>query len=133
MNNARIAARCMPKRIPWPANGLQASRTMKFPQSFPITRTWPPHHPERIQLYSINSPNGVKASVMLEETGLPYEPHLVRFDLKQQLSAEFRSLNPYAKIPAIIDPLGPAVRRSRCSSQARYLFILRTRAASFSR
>jgi len=80
---------------------------MKFPQSFPITRTWPPHHPERIQLYSINSPNGVKASVMLEETGLPYEPHLVRFDLKQQLSAEFRSLNPYAKIPAIIDPLGP--------------------------
>jgi len=82
---------------------------MKFPQDFPITRTWPPQHPERIQLYSINSPNGVKASVMLEETGLPYEPHLVRFDLKQQLSAEFRSLNPYAKIPAIIDPLGPGL------------------------
>jgi GST-like protein len=81
---------------------------MKFPEDFPITRTWPPQHPERIQLYSINSPNGVKASVMLEETGLPYEPHLVRFDQKQQLSAEFRSLNPYAKIPAIIDPLGPA-------------------------
>jgi GST-like protein len=80
---------------------------VKFPDDFPITRTWPPRHPQRIQLYSINSPNGVKASVMLEETGLPYEPHLVRFDQKQQLSAEFRSLNPYAKIPAIIDPLGP--------------------------
>ena len=76
-------------------------------QDFPITRTWPAQHPDRIQLYSINSPNGVKASVMLEETGLPYEPHLVRFDLKQQLSADFRSLNPYEKIPAIIDPVGP--------------------------
>jgi GST-like protein len=80
---------------------------VKFPTDFPITRKWPPRHPDRIQLYSINSPNGVKTSVMLEETGLPYEAHLVRFDLKEQLSAEFRSLNPYAKIPAIIDPLGP--------------------------
>ncbi len=80
---------------------------MKFPIDFPITQKWPPLHPDRIQLYSINSPNGVKASVMLEETGLPYEPHLVRFDQKDQLSPEFRSLNPYAKIPAIIDPLGP--------------------------
>ena len=80
---------------------------MNFPTDFPITRKWPPRHPDRIQLYSINSPNGVKASVMLEETGLPYEPHLVRFDQKDQLSAEFRSLSPYAKIPAIIDPLGP--------------------------
>jgi GSH-dependent disulfide-bond oxidoreductase len=79
----------------------------KFPADFPIARKWPPSHPDRIQLYSINSPNGVKASVMLEETGLPYEPHLVRFAQKDQLSPEFRSLNPYAKIPAIIDPLGP--------------------------
>lgn len=80
---------------------------MKFPDDFPITQKWPPQHPDRIQLYAITSPNGVKASVMLEETGLPYEPHLVRFAQKEQLSAEFRSLNPYAKIPAIIDPLGP--------------------------
>jgi GSH-dependent disulfide-bond oxidoreductase len=80
---------------------------MKFPTDFPITGKWPPRHPDRIQLYSINSPNGVKASVMLEETGLPYEPHLVRLDQKDQHSSEFRSLNPYAKIPAIIDPLGP--------------------------
>jgi GSH-dependent disulfide-bond oxidoreductase len=80
---------------------------MQFPADFPITTKWPPRHPDRIQLYSLNTPNGVKASVMLEETGLPYEPHLVRFDLKDQLSPEFRSLNPYAKIPAIIDPVGP--------------------------
>lgn len=75
--------------------------------SFPITRKWPARHPERIQLYSLPTPNGVKASIMLEETGLPYEPHLVSFDTKDQLSPEFLSLNPNNKIPAIIDPDGP--------------------------
>ena len=75
--------------------------------AFPITARWPAAHPDRIQLYSLNTPNGVKASIMLEETGLPYEPHLVRFDASDQKSAEFRSLNPYGRIPAIIDPDGP--------------------------
>ncbi|HXI68226.1 MAG TPA: glutathione S-transferase C-terminal domain-containing protein [Steroidobacteraceae bacterium] len=75
--------------------------------SFPITRKWPPQHPERLQLYSLPTPNGVKASVMLEEIELPYEPHLVDFATNDQLSAEFLSLNPYGKIPAIIDPQGP--------------------------
>jgi GSH-dependent disulfide-bond oxidoreductase len=74
---------------------------------FPITRKWPAQHPERIQLYSLPTPNGVKASIMLEETGLPYEPHLVRFDADDQLSPEFLSLNPNNKIPAMIDPNGP--------------------------
>jgi GSH-dependent disulfide-bond oxidoreductase len=74
---------------------------------FPITKKWPAQHPERIQLYSLPTPNGVKVSIMLEETGLPYEPHLVRFDNNDQLSAEFLSLNPNNKIPAIIDPDGP--------------------------
>jgi len=75
--------------------------------SFPITRKWPPQHPERLQLYSLATPNGVKASVMLEETELAYEPHLVDFATNDQLSPEFLSLNPYGKIPAIIDPQGP--------------------------
>jgi GSH-dependent disulfide-bond oxidoreductase len=75
--------------------------------AFPITRKWPPRYPERLQLYSLPTPNGVKVSVMLEETGLPYEPHLVDFDRNDQSSGEFRSLNPYGKIPAILDPQGP--------------------------
>jgi GST-like protein len=75
--------------------------------TFPVTRKWPAQHPDRIQLYSLPTPNGVKASVMLEETGLPYEPHLVRFDANEQASPEFLSLNPYGKIPALIDPNGP--------------------------
>ncbi|MFM0049806.1 glutathione S-transferase N-terminal domain-containing protein [Caballeronia grimmiae] len=74
---------------------------------FPITRKWPAQHPDRIQLYSLPTPNGVKASIMLEETGLPYEPHLVRFDQNDQTSPEFLSVNPNNKIPAIIDPNGP--------------------------
>ena len=74
---------------------------------FAITRKWPAQHPDRIQLYSLPTPNGVKASIMLEETGLPYEPHLVRFDTQDQMSPEFLSLSPNNKIPAILDPNGP--------------------------
>ncbi|WP_322013484.1 glutathione S-transferase N-terminal domain-containing protein [Paraburkholderia sp. J12] len=78
--------------------------------AFPITRKWPAQHPERIQLYSLPTPNGVKVSIMLEETGLPYEPHLVRFDTNDQMTPEFLSLNPNNKIPAILDPNGPEGR-----------------------
>ncbi|MGQ7958742.1 glutathione S-transferase N-terminal domain-containing protein [Pseudomonas sp. SP16.1] len=74
---------------------------------FPITQKWPAQHPERLQLYSLPTPNGVKASIMLEETGLAYEPHLVSFDSDEQFSEEFLSLNPNNKIPAILDPQGP--------------------------
>jgi GSH-dependent disulfide-bond oxidoreductase len=75
--------------------------------AFPITRKWPAQFPDRIQLYSLPTPNGVKASIMLEETGLPYEPHLVDFATNDQTSPEFLSLNPNNKIPALIDPDGP--------------------------
>ena len=75
--------------------------------AFPITRKWPAQHPERLQLYSLPTPNGVKVSIMLEETGLAYEPHLVSFDSNDQFSPEFLSLNPNNKIPAILDPNGP--------------------------
>ena len=75
--------------------------------AFPITRKWPPRFPDRLQLYSLTTPNGVKASIMLEEIGLPYEPHRVSFDSHDQVSPEFLSLNPNNKIPAIIDPNGP--------------------------
>jgi GSH-dependent disulfide-bond oxidoreductase len=75
--------------------------------AFPITTKWPASHPDRIQLYSLNTPNGIKVSLMLEETGLPYEAHLVDFERNDQFSPEFLSLNPNNKIPAIIDPNGP--------------------------
>src|SRR5579871_6393769 len=82
-------------------------RDMPDLSAYPVTRKWPPTDPTKLQLYSLPTPNGVKVSVMLEETGLPYEPHLVRFDANDQLSAEFLSLNPNNKIPAILDPNGP--------------------------
>jgi GST-like protein len=75
--------------------------------AFPVTRRWPPKFPDRLQLYSLNTPNGVKVSIMLEETGLPYEAHLVDFGKNEQKTPEFLSLNPNGKIPAIVDPDGP--------------------------
>lgn len=74
---------------------------------FPITAKWPATQPDRLQLYSLPTPNGVKVSIMLEEIGLPYEAHLVSFEKNDQMSAEFISLNPNNKIPAILDPNGP--------------------------
>ena len=73
----------------------------------PITAQWPAQHPERLQLYSLPTPNGVKASIALEELGLPYEWHLVSFEKNEQFSPAFLSLNPNNKIPAILDPNGP--------------------------
>jgi GST-like protein len=75
--------------------------------AFAITHKSPARHPDRIQLYSLPTPNGVKVSIALEELGLPYEPHLVSFDTNDQTSSEFLSLNPNNKIPAILDPNGP--------------------------
>ncbi|CAB3637466.1 glutathione S-transferase N-terminal domain-containing protein [Achromobacter sp. SIMBA_011] len=75
--------------------------------AFAITRKWPAQHPDRIQLYSLPTPNGVKVSILLEELGLPYEPHRVSFDSQDQFSPEFLSLSPNNKIPAILDPNGP--------------------------
>ncbi len=68
---------------------------------------WPPRHPERIQLYSIDSPNGIKVGTMLEETGLAYEPHVVNIREGDQFTEPYKSLSPNSKIPAIIDPKGP--------------------------
>jgi GST-like protein len=73
----------------------------------PIAARWAAQHPERLQLYSLPTPNGVKVSIMLEEIGLPYEAHKISFDTEDQFSPAFLSLNPNNKIPAILDPNGP--------------------------
>lgn len=74
---------------------------------FEITRRWPARHPDRIQYYGLPSPNGVKVSIMLEETSLAYEAHRVDIGCGEQTTPEFLSLNPNGRIPAIIDPHGP--------------------------
>ena len=73
----------------------------------PISARWKPADPSILQLYSFPTPNGVKVSIMLEETGLAYEPHLVTLSDDDVKSDEFLALNPNGKIPAIIDPDGP--------------------------
>lgn len=74
---------------------------------FAITQKWPPTDPSVIQLYSFPTPNGVKASIALEEMELAYEAHRVTLSDADVKSPEFLSLNPNNKIPAIIDPNGP--------------------------
>src|SRR3954452_9008362 len=74
---------------------------------FPIAKRWPARYPERLQLYSLPTPNGVKVLIMQEEIGMPYEPHTIDFNKDDQKTPEFLSLNPNGKIPAIIDPDGP--------------------------
>ncbi|MFA4894592.1 glutathione S-transferase N-terminal domain-containing protein [Brevundimonas sp.] len=75
--------------------------------AFPVTQRWPAAHPDRLQLYSLNTPNGVKVSIMLEEIGLPYEAHFIDIGQNETWTPEYLSLNPNGKIPAIIDPDGP--------------------------
>ena len=62
-----------------------------------IFARWPTRYPDRLQLFSAPTPNGVKVGIMLEETGLAYEPHWIDI-----------TLNPNGKIPAIYDPDGPS-------------------------
>ncbi len=74
---------------------------------YAINTRWPATHPDRIQLYSFPTPNGIKVSAMLEETGLPYEAHTISIMKNDQKTPEFLAINPNGKIPAIVDPDGP--------------------------
>jgi len=87
--------------------GKRAETLMADLSAFPITKRWPAKHPDRLQLYSLLTPNGVKVSIALEEMGLPYEPHAIDIGKNDSWTPEFLSLNPNGKIPAIIDPDGP--------------------------
>jgi GST-like protein len=80
---------------------------MSDPSALPIAGRWPARHPDRLQLYSTPTPNGVKVAIALEEIGLPYEPHFIDIGANETWGSEFLSLNPNGKIPAIIDPDGP--------------------------
>ncbi len=61
----------------------------------------------KIQLYSLATPNGQKISIALEEMGLPYTPHTINIVKGDQFKPEFIQINPNSKIPAIVDPEGP--------------------------
>src|SRR3984885_14732479 len=95
-------------RLPWTfRHPLLTGFNMSDLSAFPITRKWAARNPDRLQLYSLPTPNGIKVSIMLEEIGLAYEVHLVDFNKNDQKTPEFLSLNPNGKIPAILDPNGP--------------------------
>jgi len=99
--------------------------------AFPITQKWPAQHPDRLQLYSLPTPNGVKVSILLEELDLPYEPHLVNFETQDQMSPAFLSLNPNNKIPAILDPHGPGDKPLALFESGAILFYLAEKTGRF--
>lgn len=99
--------------------------------AFPITSRWPASHPDRLQLYSLPTPNGVKVSILLEEIGLPYEAHLVDITKNESWTAEFLSLNPNGKIPAILDPDGPGGRPMALFESGAILVYLAEKAGRF--
>lgn len=82
---------------------MTTARTLN---DFPITRKYPPRHPQHVQLYSMPTPNGIKVSIALEETGLPYDAHRIDIRSDAQFTPEFLHISPNNKIPAIIDPQG---------------------------
>jgi GSH-dependent disulfide-bond oxidoreductase len=94
------------KPHPWLGLAMLSNRGMN-PPCHPVQSRWPAQHPERLQLYSLPTPNGVKVSIFLEESGLPYEVHRVDIGAHDQFSPEFLALNPNNKIPALFDPDGP--------------------------
>jgi GST-like protein len=110
---------------------IAVEQRMNDISSFRITQKWPVRHPGRIQLYSLPTPNGVKVSIMLEETALPYEAHLVSFESNDQKSAEFLSLNPNGKIPALLDPDGPDGMPLALSESGAILIYLADKARGF--
>ena len=99
--------------------------------AFPITQKWPAQHPDRLQLYSLPTPNGVKVSILLEELDLPYEPHLVNFETQDQMSPAFLSLNPNNKFPAILDPHGPGDKPLALFESGAILFYLAEKTGRF--
>lgn len=99
--------------------------------AFPITQRWPAKHPDRLQLYSLPTPNGVKVSIMLEETGIPYEPHTIDIGKNETWTPEFLSLNPNGKIPAILDPKGPGGKPFALFESGAILVYLADKAGKF--
>jgi hypothetical protein len=98
--------------------------------AFSIAARWPAQHPDRLQLYSTPTPNGVKVAIALEEIGLPYEPHFIDIGANETWGPEYLALNPNGRSPPSSIPMDPAASRWRCGSPARSSSTWRRRPAS---
>ena len=56
-----------------------------------------------IELFTADTPNGKKISIMLEEIGYEYKVTKVDLDKRDQFKPEFIKISPFSKIPVIID------------------------------
>ena len=85
--------------------------------AFPIASRWPAAHPDRLQLYSLPTPNGVKISIALEEIGLPYEAHRIDIGENENLTPEFLALNPAGEVPVLLEPDGTVLADARAIAE----------------
>ena len=97
----------------------------------PVFTRWPAQHADRLQLFSAPTPNGVKVGIMLEETGLAYEPHRIDIMADESRHPAFLALNPNGKIPAIYDPDGPGGRPLALSESGAILLYLADKTGQF--
>ena len=97
----------------------------------PVFTRWPAQHADRLQLFSAPTPNGVKVGIMLEETGLAYEPHRIDIMADESRDRAFLALNPNGKIPAIYDPDGPGGRPLALSESGAILLYLADKTGQF--
>jgi GST-like protein len=84
-----------------------------------------------IDLYSWSTPNGYKAQIMLEETGLDYRLHPINLGQDQQHSPEFLAVNPNGKIPALVDMDGPGGTRVTIFESGAILLYLAEKSGRF--
>jgi GSH-dependent disulfide-bond oxidoreductase len=84
-----------------------------------------------IQLYTWATPNGKKASIMLEEVELPYEVHPINIAKGDQLKPEYLAINPNNKIPAIIDSDGPGGKPLKLFESGAILMYLADKTGKF--
>src|SRR6202034_2589819 len=76
-----------------------------------------------IELYTYETPNGQKASIMLEEVGLPYTVHNVNLMKGEQRDPDFLRISPNNKVPAIVDDDGVDGRTSVFESGAILVYL----------
>jgi GSH-dependent disulfide-bond oxidoreductase len=84
-----------------------------------------------IDLYSWSTPNGHKVHIMLEECGLPYEPHAVDINRGDQHEAAFRAISPNGRIPVMVDREGPGGRPLAVFESGAILFYLAEKTGRF--
>jgi GST-like protein len=84
-----------------------------------------------LDLYTWTTTNGRRATIMAEEAGLPYTMHFVDIPKGEQKTPEYEKINPYKKIPALVDSEGPGGKPATVFESVAICFYLAEKANKF--